>query len=342
MLVESGHAHHTPGAPHAPAPAPRTHTPAGLPGAPTCTHNSPSVSCVGTFVPEQHTSMSTALEHFQPHKTPPAAEALVGFSVAPAVQAIIVDCVAVVNPQLAPIVGVDAEAVISCPEDSQAACPTHSEVIAPAETRPSATCVFIVDSVSPASHVWSATIQVRAPAPLTKVEDVFPEETSAICDFMFCLTAPTCTHNKPSVSSIGTMVPEQHASMTTLLEHLKSHKMPPCTNMLSGVAGTPSVQAIVVNCITIVNPQLASIIRENLEVVMACPVDSESASPTHSKVIASFESGPFAACVFIVHCVAPAGHVRLATIQVLAATALTKVKGVFHEETMAISGAMTT
>jgi hypothetical protein len=65
------------------------------------------------------------------------------------------------------------------------------------------------------------------------------------------------------------MVPEEHPSMTTTLKHLNSHKMPACTNVPSDVTSTPSVQAIVVDCVPIVKPQLASIIRNNLEVVMA-------------------------------------------------------------------------
>jgi hypothetical protein len=78
-----------------------------------------------------------------------------------------------------------------------------------------------------------------------------------------------CARDNPSVSSIRTMVPEEHASMTTTLKHLNPHKMPSCSNVLSDVTSTPSVQAIVVDCVPIVKPQLASIIRNNLEVVMA-------------------------------------------------------------------------
>jgi len=107
-----------------------------------------------------------------------------------------------------------------------------------------------------------------APPALTKVEDILPEETSAISDANSMLLA-FCTRDNPSVSSIGTMVPEENPSMTTTLKHLNSHKMPPCANVLSDVTSAPSVQAIVVNCVSIVKPQLASVIRNNLEVVMA-------------------------------------------------------------------------
>jgi len=130
--------------------------------------------------------------------------------------------------------------------------------------------------------------------------------------------------------------------MTTLLEHLKSHKVPPSTNMLPGLPIAPAVQAIVVDCVTIVDPQLAPIIRINAEMVMACLVDSHAACPAHSEVITSFETAPFLTCVAIVHIAAPASHVRFAAIQILAPTSLAKVESILHEETMAISGAVTT
>ena len=67
-----------------------------------------------------------------------------GLSIAPTVQAIVVDCVAVVNPKFAPIIRIDAEVVTPCLEDSQAASPTDSKVIAASKTRPLATGVTIV------------------------------------------------------------------------------------------------------------------------------------------------------------------------------------------------------
>jgi hypothetical protein len=96
------------------------------------------------------------------------------------VQAIIVDCVTVVDPQLTPVVGDDAKPVMACPEYSQAACPTHSKVITSCESRPLLVCVAIVHSVAPTSHVGLATIQFRAPTTLTKVVNVLPEEASPI------------------------------------------------------------------------------------------------------------------------------------------------------------------
>jgi hypothetical protein len=57
--------------------------------------------------------------------------------------------------------------------------------------------------------------------------------------------------------------------MATALEHLKSHNVPTTTNLPSGHSTAPTVQAIVVNCVFIVNPQLAPVIGDNLKVVTA-------------------------------------------------------------------------
>jgi hypothetical protein len=100
--------------------------------------------------------------------------------------------------------------------------------------------------------------------------------------------------------------------MTTTLEELNSHKTPPTTNIPSGHSSAPAVQSIVINCVSIVKPQLASIIRNNLEVVMARPEESHASCPTHSEVIASCKAWPFATCVAVVHDISPASHVWFA------------------------------
>ena len=153
----------------------------------------------------------------------------------------------------------------------------------------------------PASHIWSASIQVLAPPTLAKVECVFPKEAMAISDGIVFPSLATCTHNHPTVCSVCTSVPEQHASVTTALEHLKFHKMPPAAKSPVGLAISPSVQAIVVDGVAIVNPQLAAVIRNDTETVMASPEDSQAACPTHGKVIASGEARPFTTCIAIVH-----------------------------------------
>jgi len=107
-----------------------------------------------------------------------------GHSIAPAVQAIVVDSVAIVNPQFASIVGVNAEAIVTSSEDSHAAGPTHSKVVTSTETGPIAICVAIVHDMFPALQVGSATVQVLAPTALTEVECILPEETMAISDLV--------------------------------------------------------------------------------------------------------------------------------------------------------------
>jgi hypothetical protein len=45
------------------------------------------------------------------------------------------------------------------------------------------------------------------------------------------LSGAARTHNKPFISSIRTMVPEEHPSMTTPLKHLEAHKTPSGTHV---------------------------------------------------------------------------------------------------------------
>merc|ERR1719472_631416 len=129
--------------------------------------------------------------------------------------------------------------------------------------------------------------------------------------------------------------------MATMFKHLEPYEMPPCANVPSGVTGAPSVQAIVVDRVSVVEPEVASIIRDNLEVVMTCPENSHAACPTHSKVIVSVKPWPPSTCVAIVHSMSPTRHVRPATIQVLAMASLTEIESVLHKETMPICDSMT-
>jgi hypothetical protein len=210
-------------------------------------------------------------------------------------------------------------------------------MIASVETRPPATRISVVHHLAPASHVRLATIQVVATTTLTKVKSILPEEAMSINGTMGNFSHATGTHNNPSLAGIGAMVPEPHASVTTTLEHLKPHKTPTGTKVFLGRSAAPTVQAIIVDRESIVEPQLAPIIGMDLEVVMACPEDSQAASPTHSKVIAAGKTMPSAASIFIVHIMSPASHIRSSTLQVLATASLTKVEDVFSEETMTVS-----
>jgi hypothetical protein len=227
---------------------------------------------------------------------------------------------------------------MACPEDPQAACPTNSKEIATGESRPFTTSVARIDIMSPTGHVWSATVEVLTPTALTKVEDIIPKQASAISDLEVGVTSTTGTYKRPSVPSVRSMVPEEHTSMTTTLKHLKSDQRPPSTHMRSGLSVAPTVQAIVVNRVPVVDPQLAPIIRDDAKMVMTCPENSQAACPTNSEVIASGEPRPSATCVAIVHNMFPSSHVWSAALQVLATAALAKIVSVLPEETMAISG----
>jgi hypothetical protein len=230
--------------------------------------------------------MATMFEHFEPRNTPSSMEMASGFPIAPAMQAIIVDCVSVVDPQLAAIIGDNPKPVIASFEDSHAACPTHSKMIATRKTRPSATCVFIVHHLTPACHVRFATTKVLAPTALPKIKGLLSENSAAIRGWR-CTTAATCTQNKPTAPSVETFVPEQHPSITTTLEHFKSHMMPARAQMPIGFPIAPAMQAIVVDRVPIVNPQLAAVIRDDAEAVMASPVNSHTPCPTHSEMVTS-------------------------------------------------------
>jgi hypothetical protein len=110
----------------------------------------------------------------------------------------------------------------------------------------------------PASHVRVAA-QVLAMATLAKVENILSEKTMSVNNAMVH-TRTTGTHGVPSICRVWTSVSEQHASMTTMFKHFKSHHTP-SVEMFRSLSIPPSMEAIVVDCVPIVDPQLASIIR---------------------------------------------------------------------------------
>jgi hypothetical protein len=69
-------------------------------------------------------------KHLEPYEMPPCANVPSGVTSAPSVQAIVVDSVSVVEPEVAAIIRDNLEVVMPCLENSHAACPTHSKVIA--------------------------------------------------------------------------------------------------------------------------------------------------------------------------------------------------------------------
>jgi hypothetical protein len=125
--------------------------------------------------------------------------------------------------------------------------------------------------------------------------------------------------------------------MTAMFEKLKSYHSPWSAEVSCSFAVAPTVQAIIVDRVTIVNPKLASIIRNKAESVMSMPVESGPSSPPSSKMIASSKTTPSATCVSVIHIMFPASHVWLATVKILAVTSLTKVKSILHEKTVAVS-----
>jgi hypothetical protein len=140
-------------------------------------------------------------------------------------------------------------------------------VITSGEARPFAACVPVEYGVAPTSHVRPATIQIRAPTTLTEVVGILPEETVTINNAATCAPA-TCAHSCPFVSSVRTLVPEKHPSRSTMFKHLESHKSPRGMKILIDLSIAPAMQAVVVDGEPIVDPQLASIIRNDTETVM--------------------------------------------------------------------------
>jgi hypothetical protein len=179
--------------------------------------------------------VTTTLKHLKFDKMPPATKMFGDFPIAPTVQAVIVDCVPVIDPKLTAIIGYNTKSIMARLENSQAACPTHSKVIASGKPRPPASGVAIIHHVLPTSHIRPAPVQVLATATLTKEICVFSEEAMAISGTMPTFTA-TRLHDSPSISSIRAMVPEEHASMAAALKHLQSDQMPTGTHMRSGLS----------------------------------------------------------------------------------------------------------
>jgi hypothetical protein len=98
-----------------------------------------------------------------------------------------------------------------------------------------------VNSLAPTSHVRLATIQVLALATLLEVESILPEEASTISGTMAFRPHATCAHHCPFLSSVRALVPEEHTSMATTLEHLKSHKVPTTAKLLVGLSIAPAM-----------------------------------------------------------------------------------------------------
>jgi hypothetical protein len=116
-------------------------------------------------------------------------------------------------------------------------------------------------------------------------------------------------HRKPTISRVWTSVPEKHTSMTTVFKHFEPHHAPSVVQKSSSLSVAPTMQTIVVNRVPIVNPQVASVIGNNAETVMASPIDSRTASPADSEMIIAMETWPPVMGIAVVHIMLPASHV---------------------------------
>jgi hypothetical protein len=62
--------------------------------------------------------------------------------------------------------------------------------------------------------------------------------------------------------------------MTATLKHLNSYTMSPTTKMLDGFSITPAMQAVIVNGVPFIDPQLAPIIGDDAKPVLPRLADS--------------------------------------------------------------------
>jgi hypothetical protein len=114
--------------------------------------------------------------------------------------------------------------------------------------------------VAPASHLWSAIVQIHTSTALTKIEGVLSEQAMAIGDGIRGDTPSTCEHWHPSVPGVRAMVSEKYSSMTTALKKLHSSKTPSSMNTLSGDATTPTMTTIVIDRVPIVKEEIGPVI----------------------------------------------------------------------------------
>ena len=75
--------------------------------------------------------------------------------IAPTVQVIIVERVAVVKPQVSAIVEDNADPKMTIPVESQAACQTHSKVTTSNNNKQCASCIAVFLFKLPSSHLRS-------------------------------------------------------------------------------------------------------------------------------------------------------------------------------------------
>jgi hypothetical protein len=156
------------------------------------------------------------LKHFQPERAPPTVKELSSHTSSHAVQAIIIDCESVVNPELAAIIRRDRQPVGTTPFDDHGATPTNSEMISSEETWPSARSGSVVHPTDSTSRPCTAATQIRAASTLTEIEDFFPNAHTAngLWSSHSCIR-----YNGHSVTGVATPVSEYHACPTATFKH---------------------------------------------------------------------------------------------------------------------------
>jgi hypothetical protein len=125
--------------------------------------------------------------------------------------------------------------------------------------------------------------------------------------------------------------------MTTMFKRFDSNQAPSSMNVPLCHTAAPTMQTIIVDAVTIVNPQLAAVVRDKLEMIPTASEDSHPGSPSHSKVIMTGKSRPSAAGVPVVNIMFPTLHIWPSTVQILTSTTLTEVEDIVPEKTMAIN-----
>jgi hypothetical protein len=206
-----------------------------------CANSEITVPSIWTFVPEIYPSMTTTFKHLKSHQAPSTMNMTMTLTMAPAVTTIVVNCIPMVDEQVAPVIRSEPPSVMTRPEDPHAGCPTYGKVIIPVKSRPAATCVPIGDGLLPTGMIRPTPVQILAMATLTKVEDVLPEEASTISDAMRLRPPACCAHYIPSVSRVWTIIPEEETSMTTVFKELQSHPAPWSMHIWPRLVTAPTV-----------------------------------------------------------------------------------------------------
>merc|ERR1712054_360841 len=272
--------------------------------------HSPVVASVRALITQQDASMATMFEELHPEQAPSCMNVPRGFAIPPAVAPIIVDGVPVVDPQLGTVIGNEREPVTASAVEPDTAGPAHSKVVGTRESRPPATCVAVVDVVPPPRHVRPPVGKMWHTAALTEIEGILPEQAMAVYDSVADAPVATGIQHSPAVVGVWATITQQDASMATTFEELHPEHAPSCMNVPRGFAIPPAVEPIIVDGVTVVDPQLGTVIGNEREPVMASAVEPDTAGPFHSKVVGTSESRPLAICVAVVDVVLPPPHVR--------------------------------